>query len=201
MAWRIEGTYFENCNCDMVCPCATSGLTLPGDEDRCKVALAFHVHNGDVNGVDVGGLNVCVVTDAPALMSDGGWKVGVLMDAAASPEQAEALGAVFGGQLGGPMEGLAPLIGEMLGMESRDFTYEDDGREHRVRIGTAVDMSVEDFVSPLDPTGAGVKVSGIGFPADTLAAGRATTSTVDVFGLSWDNAGKNSFSAPFAWSA
>ena len=63
-------------------------------------------------------------------------------------------------------------------------------------------MWVEDFVSPLDPTGAGVKVSGIGFPAeDTLAAGRATTSTVDVFGLSWDNAGKNSFSAPFAWSA
>ena len=45
-----------------------------------------------------------MVTDAPALMSDGGWKVGVLMDAAASPEQAEALGAVSGGQLGGPME-------------------------------------------------------------------------------------------------
>src|SRR5690349_18745777 len=183
MAWQLEGTYFENCNCDMVCPCSTSGLTLPADNDRCTVALTFHVAKGDVN--DVGGLNVCVMADAPALMSDGGWKVGVLMDAAASPEQAEALGAVFGGQLGGPMEGLAPLIGEMLGMESRDFTYEDDGREHRVRIGTAVDMSVEDFVSPLDPTGAGVKVSGVGFPADTLNAGRATASTVDVFGLSW----------------
>lgn len=114
MTWQIEGTYFENCNCDMVCPCATSGQTLPADEDRCKVALAFHVHKGD---------------------------------------------------------------------------------------GNAVDMSVEDFVSPLDPTGAGVRVSGLGFPADTLAAGQATASTVDVFGLSWDNTGKNSFSAPFAWSA
>ena len=62
-------------------------------------------------------------------------------------------------------------------------------------------MTVEDFVSPLDTTGAGVKVSGVVFPADTVAAGRAVTSTVDVFGLSWDNAGKNSFSAPFAWSA
>ena len=44
----------------------------------------------------------------------------------------------------------------------------------------------------------------VGFPADTLAAGTAGTAgtaRVDVFGMSWDNPGKNSFSAPFAWSA
>jgi hypothetical protein len=201
MPWHVEGTYFENCNCDMVCPCTASGQTAPADNERCNVALAFHVDTGEVNGVDVGGLTVCVVADTPALMSDGGWKVGLLMDAAASPEQAEALGAVFGGQLGGPMEGLAPLIGEMAGMESLDMAYADDGRVHQVRIGGAVDMVVEDFVSPLDPTGQGVKISGIGFPADTLAAGTSSTARVDVFGMTWDNAGKNSFSAPFAWSA
>jgi hypothetical protein len=81
------------------------------------------------------------------------------------------------------------------------MAYADDGRMHRVRIGSAVDLAVEDFVSPLDATGGGVKVSGIGFPADTLAAGTASTARVDVFGMTWDNAGKNSFSAPFAWSA
>ncbi len=201
MPWHLEGTYFENCNCNMVCPCSTSGLTAPADNERCNVALAFHLDAGDVNGVDVGGLTVCVVADAPAVMGDGGWKVGVLMDAAASAEQAEALGAVFGGQLGGPMEGLAPLIGEMAGIQSLDMAYADDGRTHSVRIGSAVDMTVEDFVSPLDPTGRGVTVSGVGFPADTLAAGTSSTSRVDVFGMTWDNAGKNSFSAPFAWSA
>lgn len=201
MAWRLEGTYFENCNCDMVCPCTTSGLTAPADNDRCKVALAFHIDTGDVDGVDVGGLTVAVVAETPALMGEGGWRMGVLMDAAATPAQAEALGAVFGGQRGGPMEGLGPLVGEMLGIESREIGYADDGRAHSVRIGSAVDIAVEDFVSPLDPTGAGVKVSGVGFPADTLAAGHATASSVDVFGLSWDNTGKNSFSAPFAWSA
>ncbi|BAS12341.1 conserved hypothetical protein [Arthrobacter sp. Hiyo8] len=201
MSWHVEGTYFENCNCDMVCPCSTSGLTAPADNDRCNVALAFHVDTGEVNGVDVGGLTVCVVADTPALMSDGGWKLGVLMDAAASPEQAEALGAVFGGQLGGPMEGLTPLIGEMAGMESLEIAYTEDGRSHQVRVGSAVDLAVEDFVSPMDATGLGVKVSGVGFPADTLAAGTASTARVDVFGMTWDNAGKNSFSAPFAWSA
>lgn len=201
MPWHVEGTYFENCNCDMACPCTTSGLTAPADNERCNVALAFHIETGDVNGVDVGGLTVCVVADTPALMSDGGWKLGVLMDAAASTEQAEALGAVFGGQLGGPMAGLAPLIGEMAGMESLTMAYADDGRVHRVGIGSAVDMVVEDFVSPLDPSGLGVKISGVGFPADTLAVGRSSTARVDVLGMTWDNAGKNSYSAPFAWSA
>jgi hypothetical protein len=201
MPWHVEGTYFENCNCDMICPCTTSGLTAPADNERCNVALAFHVETGEVNGVDVGGLTVCVLADTPAVMGNGGWKVGVLLDAAASAEQAEALGAVFGGQLGGPMEGVAPLIGEMAGMDSREITYADDGRNHRVRIGDAVDMSVEDFVSRQDPTGRGVRVSGVGFPANTLAAGTSRSARVDVFGMTWDNAGKNSFSAPFAWSA
>src|SRR6476620_3947936 len=104
------------------------------------------------------------------------------MEAAASTDHAEALGAVFGGQLGGPMAGLAPLIGEMAGMESLTMAYADDGRVHRVRIGSAVDMVVEDFVSPFDATGRGVTISGVGFPADTLAAGTSSTARVEVLG-------------------
>jgi hypothetical protein len=200
MAWHVEGTYFENCNCDMVCPCSTSGLTAPGDYDRCHVALAFHIGSGRVDDIDVSGLTIAVVADAPPLMSDGNWRMGMFMDAAASQEQADALAAVFSGQRGGPMEGLAPLVGEMLGLEVAPIEYVDDGRRHSVRIGDAIDMAVEDFVSPLDTTGAGVRVSGVGFPADTLSAGMATASRVNAFGLEWDNEGKNAFSAPFAWS-
>jgi hypothetical protein len=201
MAWHIEGTYFENCNCDMACPCSTSGLTAPADQDRCVVALAFHVDSGEVDGVDVGGLTVGILGDAPQLMTDGGWKLGLLVDSKASTEQAAALEGVFSGQLGGPMAGLAPLVGEIVGKDSVEMSYSDDGRQHRVSMGGAVDMAIEDFVSPLDPTEKGVKLTGIGFPADTLAVGRATTGRVNAFGMTWDNAGKNSFSAPFAWSA
>ncbi|WP_308465256.1 DUF1326 domain-containing protein [Rathayibacter soli] len=201
MTWHVEGTYFENCNCDMICPCSTSGLTAPADNERCQVALVFHVDTGDVEGVDVGGLTVCVLADTPQLMSDGNWKIGLLIDSAATNAQADALGAVFGGQSGGPMSNLAPLIGEMAGQDSMEMAYAVDGRRHQVRIGSAVDVVVEDFVSALDATGLGVRVSGIGFPADTLAAGTATASRVDAFGMTWDNTGKNSFSAPFAWSA
>lgn len=176
-------------------------MSAPGDYDRCHLALAFHVDSGDVDGVDVSGLTVVVLVDAPPLMSEGNWRVGMLMDASASQEQAEALGAVFSGQRGGPMEGLGPLIGEMLGSQVALIEYSNDGRRHRVRTGDAVDLDVEDFVSPLDPTGEGVKIIGVGFPVDTVAAGRATAARVNVLGLEWSNEGKNAFSAPFSWSA
>ena len=61
MSWRVERTYFENCSCDMVCPCTTSSLALPGDTGRCLVALFFQLFNvasGGVEGSDVSGLTV-----------------------------------------------------------------------------------------------------------------------------------------------
>jgi hypothetical protein len=102
MPWRLEGTYFENCPCDMVCPCTTSGITMPADAERCRVVLVYHIDSGEVDGVDVSGLTVAVVADTPRVMADGNWRVGMFMDAAASEEQADKLGAVFSGQLGGP---------------------------------------------------------------------------------------------------
>jgi hypothetical protein len=201
MPWRLEGTYFENCNCDMICPCTTSGLTAPADEERCNVVLIFHVDSGEVDGLDVSGLTVGMAADTPPVMSEGGWRVGLFMDAAASPEQAEALGAVFGGQRGGALEGLALLISEMLGMETAPIQYTVDGRRHRVKIGDLLEMEVEDFVSQFSPSGEPVKVSGVGFPNDTLVAGRAVASRMNAFGLQFANEGKNSFSSPFSWSA
>jgi len=202
MAWQLTGTYFENCSCDMVCPCTTSGLSLPADYERCRVVLAFHIDSGGVDDVDVSNLTVAVVADTPQLMTDGNWRVGIFMDAAASPEQAEKLGAVFGGQVGGPMAMLAPLIGEMLGVEMAPIEYVDDGRRHRLRIGEAVDIEVEDFVPPGNPGGEVSKLTGMFHPANsTLTIARATASRVDAFGLQFDNTGKNGHSAPFSWAA
>ena len=118
MAWSIEGTYFENCSCEVPCPCTVS-LDLGADYDRCNAFLVFQIESGEIEGVDVSGLTVAAVADTPKVMSEGNWRLGVLMDEKATDEQAEKLGAVFGGQLGGPMEALGPLVGENLGMETR----------------------------------------------------------------------------------
>ncbi|MGO9584092.1 MAG: DUF1326 domain-containing protein [Acidimicrobiales bacterium] len=202
MAWQLEGTYFENCSCDMVCPCTTSGLTLPGDQDRCRVVLVFHVGQGEVDGVDVSGKTVVILADTPRVMADGNWRVGVVMDAAASPEQAEKLGAVFGGHAGGPMAMLSPLIGEFLGMESAPIDYVSEDRIHSVKVGELMDIEVEDFVAPGNPRGEVEHLTGMFHPANsTLSIAKANRSRVEAFGLSFANEGKNGHSAPFSWAS
>jgi len=199
MAWHIEGTYFENCNCDVVCPCGASSLALPATNERCVFLMAFQVDSGEIDGVEINDLTVGVLGDTPAKMVDGGWRVGLLMDEDASDEQADALAAVFGGQKGGPMEALAPLIGEMLGMERAKIDYVDEGNRHTVRIAGFADLEVEDFApeGSTEPT----RLTGTDHPANsTLTVARATRSRVSAFGIDLSGTGKNGHSAPFSWS-
>ena len=103
-------------------------------------------------------------------MSDGNWKVGLIMDDGTSEEQGKVLGAVFGGEKGGPMEMVASLIGEMLGVESMPISYEDDGF-HKLKVGDWIDMEVEDFVpeGESEPS----RLTGIHHPsASTLTVAR-----------------------------
>ena len=116
MAWNLAGSYSETCSCELMCPCNMSfdhGATY----DFCRVTLAFSLHEGSVDGTDIAGRKVVLIADTPKVMTDGNWRVGVFVDDAASEEQFDKLVQVFGGQLGGPMAGLAPLIGEMLGVQ------------------------------------------------------------------------------------
>jgi hypothetical protein len=201
MSWRLEGTYFENCSCNVPCPCTIS-LDMGADYDRCQVLLVFHVASGEVEGVDVSGLSVAAVADTPKVMTEGNWRLGVVIDAAASDEQAEKLGAVFGGQLGGPMEMLGPLIGEQLGLERAPIEFTEDGGRHRVRIGDGIEVEVEDVVPFGVETGQPAKVTGVFHPANSeLTVGRAASSHISAFGIDMQNEGRSAFSAPFSWAA
>lgn len=202
MAWRLEGSFFESCPCDVVCPCITSAFTMPADVERCRMLFVFHIESGEIEGVEVNGLNVAMVGDTPPVMWDGNWRVGMFMDAAASPEQADKLGALFSGQLGGPMEMLAGLIGENLGVEVVPIEYADDGRRHRARIGDFAEVEVEDFVPPQNPEGEVYKLTGLFHPVNsTLNIARATAAPFNAFGMEYSHDGKFGDSTNFSWAA
>ena len=200
MAWKLEGTYFETCSCEVVCPC-TASLALGADYDRCRVTLVFNIVSGDVDGTDVSGLKVAAIADSPKVMSDGNWRLGVFIDEAASDEQAERLGAVFSGQLGGPMEALGPLVGENLGAERAPIEVAEDGLRHSVRIGDTIDFEIEDVVPFGSESGEPVRLSGIFHPAASeMNIAKATRSRIDAFGIAYE--GKSGFSTSrFAWAA
>src|SRR4051794_39956135 len=145
MGWSLKGSYAETCSCELMCPCNLSfdhGATY----DYCRATLVFSIREGEVDGTDIGGLKAALIIDTPKVMTEGNWRLGVFIDEQASDEQGEKLVQVFSGQLGGPMAGIAPLVGEMLGVERARFDVQDDGVRHSVRVGDAIDFEVEDIV-------------------------------------------------------
>ncbi len=62
-----------------MCPCNLSfdhGATY----DFCRVTLVFVIRQGEVEGTDIGGLNVAVIADTPKVMTEGNWRLGVFID-------------------------------------------------------------------------------------------------------------------------
>jgi hypothetical protein len=200
MTWNLTGSYMETCSCDLMCPCNLSfdhGATY----DFCRVTLVFTIREGAVDGTDIAGRTVALVADTPKVMTEGNWRVGVFVDDGASDDQFDQLVKVFSGQLGGPMAGLAPLIGEMLGAERATIDVENDGLRHSVRIGDAVDFEIQDIVPFGVETGEPVRFAGMFHPvAPDLTMAEAKRSTINAFGISFE--GKSGLSASsFSWAS
>ena len=200
MAWSLKGSYVETCSCDLICPCNASfdhGATY----DYCRVTLVFSIRDGEIDGTDVSGLNVAAIADTPKVMTDGNWKLGVFVDERASDAQMEKLVGVFSGQMGGPMAGLAPLVGELLGVQKAPIEVVDDGLRHSVRVGYVIDFEIQDIVPFGIETGRPVRFDGMFHPAGSnLTIAEATRSKIDAFGIRYE--GKTGLStSEFAWAA
>ncbi len=105
-----------------------------------------------------------LIADTPKVMTDGNWRLGVYVDDGASDEQFDQLVKVFGGQLGGPMGALAPLVGEVVGVERAAIDVTDDGLLHSVRVGDTIDFEIEDIVPFGVETGEPVRFHGMFHP-------------------------------------
>ncbi|WP_028062138.1 DUF1326 domain-containing protein [Solirubrobacter soli] len=199
MAWNLRGNYVETCSCELMCPCNLSfdhGATY----DFCRATLAFEIREGEIEGTDIGALNLVAIIDTPKVMTDGNWKLGVFIDDRADDEQADKLTRVFTGQLGGPMAGLAPLVGEVLGVQRAPIEVLHDGLRHSVRIGDDVDFEVQDIVPFGVENGQPVRFDGMFHPVGTdLTMAEATRSSINGFGISYE--GKTGLSkSGFAWA-
>ena len=200
MSWNLKGSYVETCSCDFMCPCNAS-FDHGATNDYCRVTLVFNIREGEIEGTDIGGLKVAAIADSPKVMTEGNWRLGVFVDENASDEQMEKLVQVFTGQLGGPMGALAPLVGEVLGIERASIEVHDDGLRHSVRIGDAIDFEVEDVVPFGVETGQPVRLTGMFHPVGSeLTIAEAKRSQIDAFGIRYE--GKTALStSEFSWAA
>lgn len=200
MAWQISGQYMETCNCDYLCPCPLTALqeTTHG---FCTFAMAYRVDRGNFDGTSLDGLSFIVVGHTPGAMSDGNWKVGLIVDERADGAQEQALTAIATGQAGGPVANLAPLFGEFLGVEKRAISFETDGRKASVSSPGRIDQVAEAAISL---SGEQMFLDNAGHPAgNRIGLANAKKSHVHAFGIDWDDVSgrNNGHMNPFTWSS
>jgi hypothetical protein len=195
MSFTVKGKYFETCNCDVSCPCIWMGAAT---NDACDVLLAWHVTEGQKDGVDLSGLNAVMAVHTAKRMTDGNWRVALYLDNRASPEQSEALGAVFSGGAGGHLAGLGPLIGEVAGVTPAAISFESDGDSLKAVVDGVLSMESTEMIG-MDGSHAPVISNPLlGAVAQPLTQAKA--GAVSYHGH-WDAefSGTNSFVTDFAY--
>src|SRR5438093_3420369 len=149
MGYRIAGTYITNCNCRLVCPCPFDG-TPTGPDDECKGVVVFHLSAGNLDAVDLSGVNFAWYNVFPSNFSAGNWKVQFVVDDKASDAQLDAIMRILSGQEGGFFADFVPMVGEVLPVSRAPITVTAGDNPSAV-VG---DQSTVGFEPILGPDGA-----------------------------------------------
>ena len=183
--WTMKGQYMEACSCNFLCPCIPKNATTPATHDFCKVALAFAVDAGSYGDVKLDGMRFVFFAQSKAVMSQGDWIGGLIIDTAASDAQVEAVAAIASGAAGGPLALLAPLIGDFRGVERHPITFVKDGKSVSVRIDGRLDQQVVGVDSVSVP-GECVVVDNTFHPVNKrLNLATAVRNVISAFGIEW----------------
>lgn len=196
--WQVRGTYFEACSCISPCPC---NFTSSPTDDDCKVVVAWHVDEGRYGELDLAGLNAAFFGHAPGHMLETQWRVALYTDDRATPQQAEALAAIFSGQAGGHLSALGPFIGEVMGVKAVPIEYLADGRRRSVRVGNVAEVDIEALAGHGDRL---VEIHNVPFtvvPDVPLVAAKSGRLHYDDYGVSVEIGGRNGYYSPFTYQA
>ena len=79
-SWNLKREYFENCNCEVLCPCVVPGPPTDPTEGHCDVGFAFHIQEGAFGDVTLNDLNFVVIAYTPGNMGAGNWTTAVYID-------------------------------------------------------------------------------------------------------------------------
>ncbi len=198
MSWKIEGTYFESCNCEAACPCVF--LSKP-TEDECDLVVAWHIDKGSFEKVALDGLNVAFAVRSPGHMAQVKWNVAVYLDERADAAQKDALTKIFAGQAGGHPARLASHVGNILGVASVPISYVAAGKQRSLTIPKVAEVSIEAIEGQ---GGAQITIENHPLciaPGEPAVAARSKRLTYNDHGMSWNLSGKNGFFSPFQYAA
>ena len=145
MAYQLEGSLLEVCNCNILCPC---WVGEDPDNGTCDSVMAWHFDKGNIDGVDVSGITLAAQVHIPGNVLKGNWRAMIYVDDKATPQQEEAILNVYTGKLGGPVADLVQLIGEVVGVERAPITFDIEGVAGTIKIGQVAEAQLEPYKGP-----------------------------------------------------
>ena len=174
----------------------------PPSRGRCDAALAFHINLGTYGPTTLNGRTTVLVISfpGPGKMRDGDWTAALYVDEQASAAQQEALGQIFSGQVGGPMQRVSLLWSRFLGVKTVPY-HVHHGRQYAAADdpghsgGRRAAVTGRDGSEPVWATNAAHPVS------SRLALAQATAHRFNDHNLAWNTSGTNGHFAPFHWQA
>jgi len=195
--WKLEGMYFEACNCDAACPCV---FLSPPTTGECTVFIGWHIESGAFGETDLCGLNVARAIYTPGHMLEVDWTAALYLDDRASEAQTGALTQIFTGQVGGSPSKLASHIVNDLGVRSLPINFKADGKKRSVVIPSVVDVEIAAIVGQGDGD---VTISGHPLcvaPGQPAVASRSNHLKYTDHGLRWEISEKTGFFSQFSYA-
>jgi hypothetical protein len=145
MAYHLEGRLLEVCDCRVLCPC---WIGEDPDNGTCDSVLAYHFDRGTIEGVDVAGRTIAMVSHIPGNVLKGNFRIALYLDEGTSEAQQEALLNVYTGKLGGPVAELAKLVGEVVSIERAPIRFDVHEGSGVMTIGEVSHAELEPYRGP-----------------------------------------------------
>jgi len=149
VAYELEGTILEVCNCNVLCPC---WIGEDPDNGTCDAVVAYHIDKGSINGTDVTGRTFVILAHLPGNVLQGNWRSYYIVDDKATEAQQAALVDVWTGKLGGPLADFAQLTGEVLGVDRAPVSYELHEGKGTLKVGSFVEAEMTPYVGSTGQT-------------------------------------------------
>jgi len=200
-SWSVSGEYMEACSCDFLCPCIPKNSTTPATLDFCKVALAFEISDGSYGTTPMAGVRFILVAQSKAIMSQGDWIGGLIIDNSVNDDQVAAVAAIAGSEGNGPLGMFAPLISDFRGVERADIKFTKDGGNVSVVVDGMIDQSIVGVESMVKP-GEFVCIDNAAHPVNSrLNFATAVKNVISCFGIEWEDTTEqtNGHFAAFDW--
>ena len=204
--WQVSGEWFDVCSCYVPCPCTYAQAPT---NNVCDVLFAYIINEGHYGNVSMNDLKVVMLASLVGNVWDGAkLDACVFFDAAANPEQQQALEMIFTGKAGGWMKQFMPSVRDVKGVEFADISVEiDKGLQHwKVEIPGKVDASGVPLTGPTSDPNKLVQTfnppgSEVGPTEKPVTWGSSVTGRWNAFGFNQEiPKGRNSKHIPFDWS-